>query len=174
MTKKEIIIGIDQSITGTGWFVDRENYGVIKPKKRELGDIRRIIEIREELKEIFKKYKPTIVVMENYSFGSKFRGAFLGELGGMIKIVCHDMGLKLILIPPTKLKMFMTGKGNSKKEVMLLYCYKNYGFETIDNNIADAFSLYQLYKEYMEWKEGKKYSTKKVECFKKVDKNGGT
>lgn len=161
----ETIIGIDQSLTETGWYFDNENYDVIKSKHK---GVERLIDIREVLKELIEKFKVTTIVMENYAFSQAFKGGFLGELGGMIKILAYDNKLKMVIILPNTLKKFMTGKGNSKKEVMLLSVYKNYNFETTNNNIVDAFSLHKFYEEYLEWKNGKKFPKTKIECFKRI------
>lgn len=163
----EVILGIDQSLTQTGWFFDDRNYDVIKSKNR---GVKRLVDIRGELTEIIERFNPTVIVMENYAFSMKFKSDYLGELGGMIKLMAHDLDLKMIIVPPTTLKKFITGKGNSKKEVMLLYVYKNYGFETRNNNIADAFSLHKFYEEYLKWKGGEKFPKIKIECFKKLEK----
>ena len=48
---------------------------------------------------------------------------------------------KYDIIPPNTLKKFITGKGNAKKELMLLKVYKRWGVEFNDNNMADAYSL---------------------------------
>jgi crossover junction endodeoxyribonuclease RuvC len=65
----------------------------------------------------------------------------IGELGGVIKLLLYDNSILFGLVQPTVLKKFVTGKGNSKKELMLLNVYKKFGFDTDNNNIADAYAL---------------------------------
>lgn len=167
----ERILGLDQSLVETGYYFDLNNYGTIKTKTK---GTERLIEIRNKLKIIIESIKPTIIVMENYSFGTKGMGFYMGELGGMIKILCHDLNIKLIIILPTHLKKFMTGKGNSEKSLMLLSVYKNYNLDTHNDNIADAFSLHKFYEEYLEWKNGKEFPDYKIFCFKKLSENDET
>ena len=42
------------------------------------------------------------------------------------------------------LKKFAAGKGNAKKQEMLLQIYKRWGLEFTDDNAADAYSLGRL------------------------------
>lgn len=160
-------LGLDQSLTESGWYFDEDNYGTLKTKTK---GTKRLINIRERLKKLLKKFKIEVVVMENYSYGSRYNREILGELGGVIKTLAYDLGIETVPIPTSVLKKFITGKGRCKKEVILLYVFKNYGFETRNHNIADAFSLHRIYKEYLEWKEGKKFKKLKENCFKKVKK----
>lgn len=160
------ILGLDQSLVETGYYFDEKNYGTIKTKSK---GTERLLYIRNELKTIIEKFKPTVIVTENYSFGTKGRGFYMGELGGIIKLLCHDLGIKLVIILPSHLKKFMTGKGNSKKSVMLLSIYKKYDFETNNDNIADAFSLHKFYEEYLRWKNGENFPDYKVWCFERLN-----
>lgn len=169
---KDNILGFDQSLTESGWYYNNKNFGTIKPKNK---GIKRLIEIRTELEKLFDGFDITHISMENYSFGSRYNREILGELGGVIKTLSYDLGIKIITVPTTVLKKYVTGKGNSKKEVMLLYVFKNYGFETKNNNIADAFSLKKIYKDYLRWKDKKeKFKKYEVECFERIENNLNT
>jgi hypothetical protein len=46
----------------------------------------------------------------------------------------------------TVVKKFATGKGNTKKEEMVLPIYKRWGFEHSSDNVRDAFVLAQIAK----------------------------
>jgi len=45
------------------------------------------------------------------------------------------------VVAPTMLKKFVTGKGNTKKDLMLLETYKRYNVYFEDDNICDAYGL---------------------------------
>ena len=109
--------------------------------------------------------------MEDYSYGSTGRFTFTaGELGGAIKLFCHEHNIQLIIIAPTLLKKYVCGKGNAKKEQMLLQCYKRYGKEFHNNNLCDAYCLHKFYTDYLEWKEsGAGYTKNEIECFKRLE-----
>lgn len=47
-------------------------------------------------------------------------------------------------VMPTQVKQFATGKGSAAKELMLKAVYQRWGFDTDDNNLADAYALAQI------------------------------
>jgi crossover junction endodeoxyribonuclease RuvC len=55
-------------------------------------------------------------------------------------------GYTYIDVPPTSVKKFATGKGNTKKDEMVLPIYKKWGFEHASDNVRDAFVLAQMAK----------------------------
>ena len=165
-------LAIDQSLTETGYWISNEINGIIKSKLK--GQIERIANIRDVIRRIVEASFINVIVMEGYSFGSSGQFTFTaGELGGAIKLFCYDNKINLIVIPPTLLKKFVCGKGNVKKEQMLLQIYKKYGKEFDNNNTADAFGLYKYYEAYCKWLLQEKtedgFNKNDVECFKKLD-----
>jgi crossover junction endodeoxyribonuclease RuvC len=46
-----------------------------------------------------------------------------------------------MIVAPSSLKKFITGSGKGDKDMMMMSVYKNYGFEAMDNNECDAYSL---------------------------------
>lgn len=61
-----------------------------------------------------------LVGMEGYSFGSQHSHAHaLGELGGLVKVILWRRGRRYVLISPSQIKKFATGKGNATKEQVL-------------------------------------------------------
>ncbi|MCZ0981917.1 hypothetical protein O1L60_31395 [Streptomyces diastatochromogenes] len=86
-----------------------------------------------------------VVAMEGYAAGAKFGRELAGELGGAVKLALLDCLSKPacypIIIAPTKLKKYTTGKGTAAKAEMLLAVYKKWGVTYADDNLADAYSL---------------------------------
>lgn len=82
-----------------------------------------------------------VVFVEGYGFANKHTLVPLVELSAVIKAGLRVRGVPFIEVPPTSLKKFVTGKGVMKKSGMLLEVYKRWGFDTLDDNIADAFAL---------------------------------
>ena len=69
----------------------------------------------------------------------------LGELGGMVKLTLLDFGIYPLIVPPTNLKKYVTGKGNGiSKSQMLLQVYKKWDAEFTDDNAADSYALARL------------------------------
>lgn len=167
------ILAIDQSLTKTGyWLPDKDSGGVITTSPLK-SNLLRILTIRERLCGLIAANKIDTVIMEDYAYGARnTRFTFTaGEVGWMIKSTCHDLDIKCVVIPATLLKKFVTGKGNSKKQNMLLACYKKYGHEFDDDNICDAFCLYKFYLDYVNWKNGNLTCLDyEVESFRAFDK----
>lgn len=149
-------IGIDLSLTGTaivciGTDGDIVFQELIKTFPKDSIESRideitfRIMELIGLLKE---KSNPFNLWIEGLSFGS--RGQSMLELAGLhysLRLLFFKECYIYRIIPPTVLKKFVTGKGNSKKELMLLNVYKRWDVEFSDNNLADAFSLAKMGQE---------------------------
>jgi crossover junction endodeoxyribonuclease RuvC len=142
-------IGLDLSLTGTG-IVVLDSTGVVITQdliktnsKQEMEE--RFDNIIDQIDTIIENYKDKIIYMEGLSFGSS--GQSMLELAGLHYIVRHAFWrykYNFTVIPPSKIKKFITGKGNCKKELMLLYVFKKFGVTIEENNIADAYCLAQL------------------------------
>ena len=69
----------------------------------------------------------------------------LGELSAVVKLVLwYNHTEPPLQIPPMTLKKYASGKGNAKKQEMLLQIYKRWGVEFNDDNAADAYALARL------------------------------
>lgn len=145
-----IYLGLDLSLTATGYCVLHSSFetGVIKTKKKGLV---RLDYIRSKITECVGNCKPRMVVLEGYSFGSRVGQAFsIGELGGVVKRALWKMDQDVMIVPPTCLKKFVSGKGNTSKDIILMKVLKKYGVEFTDNNECDAFALAQMGRAFVE------------------------
>lgn len=160
-----LYIGLDPSLTGTG-IVCLDESGKIKDQKliktlsNDLIEDRLIL-IIDSIMEFIEKcavrttdgYDHVLnIMMEGLSFGAK--GNAVMQMAGLH--YCIRIFLKkestyeysfinsYHVAPPTTLKKFVTGKGNSKKELILLEVYKRWGIEFKNNNLADAFVLAKM------------------------------
>ena len=111
------VIGIDPSLTSTGYSGCGQN-GTFSSK---FTGVQRLADLSEQLAN-FLLVAPTktFVVIEGYSFASRNSQAHsTGELGGVLRLTMHRMGIDFIEVPPTCRAKFATGRGNaSKTEVM--------------------------------------------------------
>jgi len=143
-----LYLGIDQSYSGFACTLLSTNGTYLTTVfKSEIKGIDRLVEIRKFLKETLDgaKYPIEDIAMEDYAFAGQGRVFHLGELGGMVKLVCRDAGYYPLLVPPTSLKKYVTGKGTCiQKAQMLLYIYKKWGVEFTDDNAADSYALARL------------------------------
>lgn len=110
------VIGLDLSLTSTGVAVGSRTLVIASKFK----GVQRLDDVENQILKIFQAVWPPIVVLEGYSFASRNSQAHsIGELGGVIKMMCHDHGIPVAISPPTCRAKFATGRGNaSKAEVM--------------------------------------------------------
>jgi crossover junction endodeoxyribonuclease RuvC len=87
----------------------------------------------------------------------------------VVKLVVLDVVKKPpLIVPPTSLKKFVTGRGNAKKNEMLLGVYKQWGVEFSDDNQADAFALEKFGLAYLgATLELHKYQIEAIEAVRK-------
>lgn len=69
----------------------------------------------------------------------------LGELAAIVKLELYERDRIFPLqVSPMTLKKFASGKGNAKKQEMLMMMYKRWGVEFSDDNAADSYALARL------------------------------
>ena len=82
-----------------------------------------------------------IIVLEGYGFGHASSIQIIAEIGTLIRFRLMQINFSYIEVAPTALKKFVTGKGNAKKDLMLMEVYKRWGIECKTHDEADAFGL---------------------------------
>ncbi|MEY8732095.1 hypothetical protein AB9M92_07490 [Peribacillus frigoritolerans] len=87
-----------------------------------------------------------IICIEGFSYGSKGSGVSTQYgIGWLIRVVeLLKNGYSYTDVPRTSLKKFASGKGNTKKDELVLSIYKRWGFESNSDNIRDAYVLAQI------------------------------
>jgi crossover junction endodeoxyribonuclease RuvC len=137
-----IFVGIDQSLNSTGYYIINQNpevddiKGLIKPGNRR--GAKRLSYIFNKLQEILSEYEASdvLVCMEGYAYDYREGKVFeLGEVGGIVKLCLHNMGILFFRVPPSDLKKFATGRGSASKEKMTK------AMKERQNDIADAKGL---------------------------------
>ena len=117
--------------------------------KTQSNHLQRVTALLADIMDITKTFKPDLIVLEGYSFSSKFVSFPLVEISAVIRWELFNRGLNFILVPPTTLKKFVTGKGNCKKDVMRLETFKRWGVEAKTDDEIDAFGLSMFGAAYM-------------------------
>lgn len=157
-----ISIGIDPSLTSTGVVVLRDEEVLMcetLPNQPSLYLVERVAKILHRVEQVvklnYKRYpKESIVIaLEGFSYGSKGRSVFdIGYLGWRIRELLINMEssfkIKWLLVPPSNLKKYASGKGNCKKEIVIMNVFKRWNQEFEDNNQADAYVLARVAKSY--------------------------
>lgn len=174
------ILAIDQSLTNSGIAISEQrdptsvSISSIKPHKDKRG-IERLMIIEATLLDLFNQYKISVVIMEDYAYGKVNGMAASGELGGIIKRACFLIDLPCITMPINSHKKFTTGKGNSKKNLMLKAVFQAYNIDLDDDNQADAVSILKTYQGYLQSTGihdfGLKLTIKRTEALKALSKS---
>jgi crossover junction endodeoxyribonuclease RuvC len=140
-------VGIDPS-SKTGLVIIDKQGNIINTQDvttKEKEDPQRFSDIAEK---IIDELEPNdLIAIEGFSYGSKGKGvSFQYGLGWIIRHLLLERGYRYTEVPPTSVKKFATGKGNTKKDEMVLPIYKKWGFEHTSDNVRDAFVLAQMVK----------------------------
>lgn len=143
-TKSPVFMGIDQSYSGFAIALIFESSYRVEVYKSDLKGTDRLKDIQKYLQAILDQYTIEDVAMEGYAYGVQM-AHMAGELGGMVKLALLDRGIYPLIVAPSMLKKYVTGKGTGiQKNQMLLNIYKKWGIEFTDDNAADAYALAKL------------------------------
>lgn len=98
----------------------------------------------------------SLIIIEDYSMGSKGRVFHIAENCGILKHELYVNELPFDTVPPTTLKKFASGKGNASKEMMYesflretnidIKNYINPKLKESDNPISDVIDSFYLAK----------------------------
>lgn len=143
-------IGIDPSLTGTAVVAIMENGDIACQKlfstNNKVDHETRMIDLGVKVLDVIESYRCGVPIhIEGIAFGA--RGASIAEMAALnyhFRILMRQQEIAFKVIPATVLKKFICGKGNVKKEQMLLQVYKKFGVEFKDNNLCDAYCLARM------------------------------
>lgn len=177
MKQPNRVLGLDLSLTGTGWCATSNlvtRVGIIEPGKLEglermdhiLKEISKLLDLTQvpffhvshseedaslpQTSEL--NINETLVIIEDFSFSSK--GSSLFQIAGLGYLVRHwlwEHGIKFLLVPPTMVKKFCTGTGTAQKSLILKEVYKRWNVDLTDDNEADAYVLSRIGRAYLGW-----------------------
>lgn len=144
-------LGIDLSMTGTGiaYLEDGKLIYSETIRSKKTGDTPtdETIRLSAIVDKVFEHVSEDfdVVVLEGIAFMAK--STALAQLSGLTYMVRQRlvaMDIPFLVVAPTTLKKFITGKGNSAKDIIMLEIYKRWGISILDNNQADAYALSQI------------------------------
>lgn len=139
-----VYVGIDQSYNGFAITALNDTGYKTTVYKSDKRGVDRLLDIQAYVMNVLAEYTIADVAMEGYAFGSQMAN-MLGELGGMVKMTLRDFGVYPLIVPPTNLKKYVTGKGQGiSKSQILMHVYKKWGIEFPDDNAADSYALAHL------------------------------
>lgn len=152
-------VGLDISIAETGFCALDSGGEVVAsgsiPTKPGDPDITRFFNIVDSLCDKIEPGLDDKFMIEQYAYASKGNITRIAELGGMVKYqlyAIHGVPVDNFWVAtPQSLKKFITGSGVAGKGSVIKGVYKKWGFDTENDNIADAFVLSKLMKAVSEW-----------------------
>ena len=154
----KIFIGIDPSLTATGWATHEGRSGLITS---ELRGIARVADLRQRFNRVIQETISRLPIIgrgeitcarperdfyaiEGYSFASQYSAHQLGELGGVIRLYLFERRRPYVDIPPPTLKKFATGSGRAKKDELRLAVWRRWQKEFKTEHEVDAFILAKI------------------------------
>ena len=145
---KAKINALDLSLCSTGMVALSKDAKIIrainiKPPVR-LRNAPRLAWILSNIKACYYETQPDLVVIEDYAFAARGMVFSIGELGGSIKLWLWENDIPYLLINPSHLKKFVSGKGNCPKERILLAAYKKWHIEIPQTDIVEAYGLARI------------------------------
>lgn len=123
VSSHQVILGLDPSLRGTG-------YGVIRlakpiPQTLTHGTIscpagwphsRCLVKIQQELREVLKRFCPTVCIVEGLFFAQNLQTALImGEARGASLAAVAEAGLEIFEMAPRKVKQAIVGYGAAQK-----------------------------------------------------------
>jgi len=114
------ILSIDSGIERTGYAIFKnKNYvtsALIKTSKNKSTEIR-LEKIYSQLKKVFYKYKPDIMVLEQLLF-FKNQKTFIrvAQAQGIALLLAAQNKIKVEFLPPLQIKQIITGYGQADKK----------------------------------------------------------
>ena len=121
--KKQIILGIDPGYARAGWSVIEKNgqqlklleYGCVETLK-EVNHAQRLKVLHTEINVVIKKYKPTILAIEELFFFKNLKTAIkVAEARGVLLMTGIENGLEIYEYTPLQIKQALTGYGRADK-----------------------------------------------------------
>lgn len=137
------VIGIDLSLTSTGLAWDEHLTQRVRTKPAD-GDLERLRAITSAVADAARGAR--LAVIEGPSYGSKW-GHDHTRAGcwWMVADVIDRLDVPLLVVSPSSLKMYATGRGNANKDEVLAAVISRYPDRAIDgSDVADALVLCAL------------------------------
>lgn len=138
-------VGLDLS-TRTGLVILDESGNVLTEKEitsKIKEDPQRMIDLTEQV--LSHLEKDDVIAIEGFSYGSRGKGiAFQFGYGYSVQIALYTNDFNYLIVTPSQVKKYATGKGNASKDNMILPIYKKWGYEHESDNVRDAFVLAQI------------------------------
>ena len=169
-----MILALDLSLTSTG-VAYRKPDGkfyighIASGKLRDAARLHHVAGIVAGILAIQMQGECRYLAMEGPAFGFKqqaTRSHSLGELHGAVKVLAWSEKIDILTVPPTNLKMFVTGNGAAKKPHMELAVKELWGVDIPEgqDDEVDAFGLLMLAEAFEDRRRRRRYDNKRIQA----------
>lgn len=140
------VVGIDPGLTVTTvcapecWTEEDNFLAFMAPK--DVRGTARLSSLQEGVR-AFLRSDPALVALEGYSFGSPGKQHAIAEWGGVLRLLLFKENVPFIVVPPSTLKKFATGKGNADKREVAVAVARRWDVEGNEHEV-DAYVLYRI------------------------------
>lgn len=154
------ILALDISTKSTGWFIDKDNCGIIKiDSKLELP--KKLVVFRKELNKILKQFKPKTVVIEDVHYHRGFSNIhtvkMLSKFGGVATELAASKRMEIVLMTASMARKALGLERKVTKQDVFEHFNSKYNMGwtfKVHNDITDAWVLQFAYiKKYIETEE---------------------
>ena len=151
-------LGIDPSLAGSGLVFINETYkslDLLKFSTPAMG-VERLFHLQNKLLSLLDRY-PDIshVCIEGPAYRETGKIFELGQWAGILYLELYKKGIHPTIVVPLQLKKYVSGVGkNQGKGVVILDVFKNFGEEIRDNDLADAYVLSRIARDFFYYKDG--------------------
>jgi len=120
------ILGIDPGTATTGYgIVDKSeatlrvvDFGAITTSPRK-SSAERLLDIHSQITELFDRFDPTVMVMEQLFFTKNQTTAIaVGKACGVMQFAAAQRGIDVVEYTPTQVKLAVVGYGGAEKKQM--------------------------------------------------------
>ena len=143
-------LGIDASLEGTGLCLVSDVGLVLRSSTvlpAGLRDMARLAMIKAAVSAFIGDVHPSasvaLAAVEGYAFGAVNQAFSLGEVGGVLRLLVHELGIPRVDVPPVNLKKWATGRVEADKSEMIAAAIAD-GACPGDHNQADAYFLARI------------------------------
>jgi len=145
------ILGIDPGLGRTGYAIleqDKKDIHLIEcgciTTKAGVNEAERLLEIKTDLTNIIKKFKPEAAAIEKLFFQTNVTTAMsVGQARGIALLACAEGKLKITEITPLQVKLAATGYGKADKKQVQTMVVKLLKLKSVPkpDDAADACAI---------------------------------
>jgi Holliday junction resolvasome RuvABC endonuclease subunit len=137
------ILGIDASLASTGLALPDGSALTVKTTSDQAPMDRLLCVHRALMSWVGGSQRGAdLAVVEGYSYGAKGNAVYqIGEVGGVVRLTLHQLGVPMMVVPPAAVKKFATGNGNADKRLVRTAAELHLGYEGKSSDEADALWL---------------------------------